>query len=454
MANKILLIAGREIKTKFKSVWFWLIPLVIPLIFLMFTGIGYLIGTVADNSSEVYEVGIVDRTTNSIYAKAIKSKDSLKISIPEKLPVQDEVNSIVKQAKKDNVKKGFIIISGEDKVDSTIKFQLITPTAPSQNSLSALETQLKEIRTNNNLEKLSLSKENLEIIQRFTFVENLLIGDDGNSKVNINNAVFGISYFIAIAIYMISTIFGSSIMLSVLEEKSNRIIEVILSTVTTTQLLVGKILGQGAVIITQILLTTFASIVILIGTVITTLIFNKPSAVPTSNIISAEQLNAFTNSPQTQYLFDFAGQIINSIEINFGLFVLLTGFYFFMGVLFSALWFAAIGATSDTYQGASNSALNWLISIPSVFGLIFLSSVAIDPGSMLSRIVSIFPLTSYLIMPARLPFGVPGWELALSMILLMVTIYLSFIFAGKLYKTGLLMYGKNASIKELWRWLK
>ncbi|GAA4343488.1 ABC transporter permease [Flaviaesturariibacter amylovorans] len=273
------------------------------------------------------------------------------------------------------------------------------------------------------------------------------VASGGSSSFSVQ---MGIGYFTAFLIYLLLFIYGMMVMRGVMEEKTNRIAEVIVSSVRPFELMMGKIIGIGAVGITQFLiwivlltgigmaLTGAASPDVLEG------VKNAPGATPglgAPNADSLEMVNSLTRSMAT---------------VNWPVVIGCFLFYFLGGYLFYAALFAAVGsAVNEDPQDVQSLTLP--ITLPIVIGIIIMVNSINDPNSAMATWASIIPFTSPIVMMSRVPFGVPGtvpiWELALSMILLAAGFLFTTWLCARIYRTGILMYGKKPTWKEMMKWV-
>ncbi len=257
---------------------------------------------------------------------------------------------------------------------------------------------------------------------------------------------YGIGMFMMLVLYMFMLMYGAMVMNSIIEEKNNRVLEIVVSSVSPTRLMLGKIIGVGLVAITQILIW-----IVLIGIVSGVII---PAIVPADMLVQAESLNAGTLDPSAATIdTDIAGAIASFCDL--GYIMSLFGYlllFLIGGFLFYASMFAAVGSAVDNVQDASQ--LQTIVVMPVLLGLILSMSVISDPNSTMALILSLIPFTAPMVMMARIPFGIAGWEIWTSAIIL----YASFLFmvwvAAKIYRVGIFMYGKKPSIKDLIRWAK
>jgi len=263
-----------------------------------------------------------------------------------------------------------------------------------------------------------------------------------------------VGYVSGFLIYMFIFMFGSLVMRGVIEEKSSRVVELIVSSVKPFQLLMGKIVGIGMVGLTQFLLwIVLTFILITIGTQV----FFPNLKAPASDEVTVESVMQTSSTLQQMQPsgeeFNRMQSMLRSVaDINF---VVLIGsfLFFFLGgyLLYSSL-FAAIGSAVD--NEADTQQFMFPITIPLILAIIVMMNAIQNPEGQLAFWFSMIPLTSPVIMMVRIPFGVPYWELALSISILIATFIFTTWLAGKIYRTGILMYGKKVTYRELWKWLR
>jgi ABC-2 type transport system permease protein len=266
-----------------------------------------------------------------------------------------------------------------------------------------------------------------------------------------------LAYIFGLLMYMLVFIFGSQVMRGVIEEKTSRVVEVIISSVKPIQLMLGKIVGIALVGLTQFLIWIFLTMAIV--TVIRGTILNKtdmteitqsvPQNLMSDNMTVTESQAAAQLSPE---LAELSKLFDNAMSQPWGLILFSFIFYFITGYLLYASVFAAIGSAVDNETETQQFMLP--VTIPIILALMVAIGTMQNPESSLSLWFSMIPLTSPIVMMARIPFGVPYWQLAVSMGLMIVTFMLFVWMAAKIYRTGILMYGKKTSWKEMWKWLR
>ena len=281
-------------------------------------------------------------------------------------------------------------------------------------------------------------------------LDTIKIGEKGEAVKSSTEIAMAIGYAAGFLIYMFVFIYGTMVMKGVMEEKSNRIVEVIISSVKPFQLLFGKIIGIGLVGLTQIAIWIVLGTAIIAG--VTTFAGQGSAEVATQaqNIMSQPGMQEMAASnPEAQNKVIEILNLIGNLNIALILFALL--FYFLGGFIFYSSLLGAIGAAVDSDEDAQQMMLP--VTMPLIFSIIILFAVAKNPEGPLAFWASMIPFTAPVTMMVRIPFGIPVWEIILSMALLIASITGSIWVAGKIYRTGILMYGKKVTFKEIIKWL-
>ena len=317
---------------------------------------------------------------------------------------------------------------------------------------NALEKELErqKLATYNidNLENI------LATIKTNVNIRTIIWQDDGGEKESHSELAMITGYIGGFLIYFFIFLFGAQVMRGVIEEKSSRVVEIIVSSVRPFQLMLGKIVGIGLVGLTQFLLWVALSFTLVL---LAQQIFFAELGTPSSETVVPEDLFSSSTLQQSQPIgAEDAGritEIFSSISaINFGVMLGSFLFYFLGGYLLYASLFASIGSAVDSETDTQQFMLP--ITIPLILSIIVMMNAIMNPEGPVAFWFSIIPFTSPIIMMARIPFGVPVWEVALSGGLLVATFILTTWLAGKIYRTGILMYGKKVNYKELWKWIR
>ena len=278
--------------------------------------------------------------------------------------------------------------------------------------------------------------------------------EDGKEKISEAGVYSILSMIMGIFLFMFITMFGSMVMSSVIEEKTSRVVEVLVSSVKSTELMFGKIIGIALVALTQFLLWIVLSVAIITiaGAAIG---FDKlgganPTELVGSMGVDAEQLEAATAQLTDE---SELGTVISTLRgLPYGRIIGLYLVYFIFGYLLYASMFAAIGSAVEN-EGDTQQ-LQLPLTIPLMLAYFIALYAFRAPDSQIAFWGSIIPFTSPIVMISRLPFGVPAWEIILSVVLLIGTFVLCAWASAKIYRVGILMFGKKSTFKDLWKWLK
>ena len=265
-----------------------------------------------------------------------------------------------------------------------------------------------------------------------------------NNKETCSEIATMIGYATGFLIYLVILIYGMSVMRGVMEEKTNRIAEVIISSVRPFQLMMGKIVGIALVGLTQFLLW-----LILTGSLQILLPLLVPELRHAMHPGSATGMDALNKVPPSE----LAGIFQTLSSQNWTLIISCFLFYFLGGYFLYAAMFAAVGSmVNEDQQEAQQMTIP--ITMPIILAFFIMTSAIKDPNSPLAIFGSLFPLTSPIVMMARIPYGVPAWQIAASMLLLVAGFVFMTWISAKIYRTGILLYGKKATWKEVFKWIR
>jgi len=307
-------------------------------------------------------------------------------------------------------------------------------------------------------------------------VRNIKWTKDGKIQESNTEVVMGVGYLSGFLIFFFIFFFGSQVMRGVIEEKTNRIIEVIISSVRPFQLMMGKIIGVGLVGLTQFIIWMVLSMVLITG--LKAAFFPELNRTPTEQVVDSDMFAGSGQADNGQVLAggepdmtgeesdmategsdmategsDMAGEIFASLRsINAGVMIGSFLLYFIFGYLLYAAMFAVIGSAVD--QETDTQQLIFPVILPLILSIYVMLSAISNPDGTLPFWFSIIPFTSPVVMMVRIPFGVPWWQVGLSFSLLVGTFIGMTWVAGKAYRTGILMYGKKNNFREIWKWLR
>ena len=269
-------------------------------------------------------------------------------------------------------------------------------------------------------------------------LKTIILGEEGEEATGNAELSLGIGFVSGFLIYIFIFMYGAMVMRGVIEEKTNRIVEVIISSIKPFQLMMGKIVGVALVGLTQFILWLLLTLIL--TSIAEGLVMNSPDMMANTFQDSSMQKGLMMN----QLSMAFGGIPLGQLAFAFL-------FYFLGGYLLYSSLFAAVGSAVD--QEADTQQFMLPITIPLVLSFIMMQFIIDNPDGGLAYWFSMIPLTSPIIMMVRIPFGVPTEELLLSMGMLISGFMLTTWIAAKIYRTGILMYGKKVSYKELWKWL-
>jgi ABC-2 type transport system permease protein len=277
-------------------------------------------------------------------------------------------------------------------------------------------------------------------------LKTIRVDSSGSEEVTSTGASFGIGLFMTFLLYMFLLMYGQLVMTSIIEEKNNRVLELVVSSVKPVHLMLGKIFGVGLVAVVQVIIwgillcsmSAFLLPALMPAELSQQVAMFNAGTMPTgADAIDPTMLTAIAQFSSVAYIAKLFCYIL----------IFLIG-----GFLFYASIFAAIGSAVDNIQDASQ--LTSFAVIPIIIGLVFSMAAGTDPNSTMAFWASIIPITSPMVMLTRIPFGIPSWEIWLSIVLL----YASFVgmvwIAAKIYRIGIFMYGKKPTVRDLIRWAR
>tara|TARA_B100001113_G_scaffold101431_1_gene82031 strand:+ start:1528 stop:2832 length:1305 start_codon:yes stop_codon:yes gene_type:complete len=432
--GKFTLITSREYLNKITNKTFILSTLLTPLfIAVIVFFIGWLTSV---NNERIKNISVVDNT-GYIYDK-LKSSNSIKYELLGDFSLEEA--RIISDTKSDY---GLLYINNLESPKSIAdSISFISEEASSLTIINNIESQLEKILTNENfkIEGIDIKKINSKKIY-VNLLQETFQGEKTTKSDGLVKYIFG--FVLGMLLYMFIFVYGSMIMMSVIEEKTNRIIEIVVSSVKPFYLMTGKIIGTSLAGLTQFIVW---GVLFFIFTSIISSIFGISSTYEDSQIV----LNASQDSAVSSAALGMISAFINLPLINIMIAFVL---YFLGGYLLYASIFAAIGAAVDNQTDAQQFLMP--ITIILIVALyVGMLTVPEDPNGIVAQIFSFVPLTSPIVMMMRIPHGVPLIEQIISVLILFLSVILIIWIAAKIYRIGILMYGKKPSYKELIKWLK
>lgn len=338
-----------------------------------------------------------------------------------------------------------VLVIPESIYDNGATLQIYTNGASSMEVESAITGQFNDIIESQRLKNYNIDDldEIISAVHSDVKLQSLRNDEDATESSTMLSYMLGL--ILTLMLYMCLLLYGQMVMTSIIEEKNNRVLEIVVSSVRPTQLMLGKICGIGLVAITQIVIW---------GVLLSAMsAFVLPAVLPAGvsadmAALSAEGASAnISTDLELLQALSMLGNVAYIIQL-FGLLLL-----FLIGgfMLYSAIY-AAIGSAVDNIQDAGQ--LQSIVVFPIIIGIVVAMQAASDPGSSMAMWTSMIPFTSPMVMMARIPFGIPAWEIAVSLIILVISFFIVVWFAAKIYRVGIFMYGKKPSFKELIRWMR
>lgn len=398
-------------------------------------------------SDSDYEVAIID-DTNVFYSEFKDASNVVFTHVPSDL---DAGLSLLRSGKFDAV-----LHIPDVAFEAPSSLRLFSEKSVNLNAKQYIESILKHEFEALKLAYHGIDPEILLAVETPLNIQAIKLMTDGEERTDYPQVAMGLGTVGGILIYIFIFIFGSQVLRGVLEEKTSRIVEIIVSSVKPFQLMMGKILGVAFVGLTQFLMWIILTFIIIVG-----FQFAFPDTFQSSTaeevyVTSSQGMGQERIQEQVKVMQQQpteAGKIMEALaSINIGVMILSFLFYFLGGYLLYAALFAAIGAAVDSEADTQQFMLP--VTIPLLFSFIMAQMVMQNPSGPVAFWMSIIPLTSPVIMMARIPFGVPYWEIALSAGLLILGFVFTTWLAAKIYRTGILMYGKKITYGELWKWIR
>ncbi len=429
--NKIWLIIQREYITRVKKKSFIITTLLVPIGLALFIGV---IGLIAKVTQDEKRIAVVDDTGR--FKNKLKDSKTMYFKF-----TSDPIDSLEKNFKKENY-DGILMIP-EQKSFSTPKGVIYkSDKSLGVNAQRYMEGELKAAIRNIKIEDSRYNKAELKELDKVDLeLKVQVFGEDGE-KDAYGAIAMGIGYAMGFIIYITMFIYGTMVMRGVMEEKTNRIIEVIASSVKPIQLMMGKIIGIGAVGLTQFLLWGILMSGVYFGAFA---IFGADLANNMQDMPGAGTQPEIDEN-QAQAIFEQLG------SFSWGKIFMYFIFYFLGGYLLYGSLFAAIGSAVN--EEGEGQALNMIVSLPIITAIIIMTIAVQEPESGLAVWGSIIPFTSPIVILARIPFEPAAWQIGVSMILLILGFIFTTWVAAKIYRVGILMRGKKVNLKELARWMR
>ncbi|MFY8005201.1 MAG: ABC transporter permease [Chitinophagaceae bacterium] len=437
--SKIFIVSKREFLSRVQKKTFLLTTILLPIIIFGFYG---LIIYFSVKSSDNFTIAVTDKA--KILGTNLENKDEL---VFEYQPDLGEAE--LKKQLNDKKFQAYIYVPENFSIQTNDSVKLVSGKTVGLLTREKIQRKInaaiEEVKL---LNSLNITKTQLDSLQKGNKVVFSTVNGSADNEVKAGIS-FGVGYISGFLIYIVLFIYGTMVMRGVMEEKTNRIAEVIVSSVKPFQLMMGKIIGIGAVGLLQFVIW----ILLVVGlNLLLPILFPDLAAEMVNQPIQPAGAQAIEVAKSSGAL---NGLLAGMKDVHFSTIAFCFLFYFLGGYLLYSSLFAAVGsAVNEDPQDAQSLLLP--ITMPIIFAIVIMTKAVNDPTSGIAVFGSLFPLTSPIVMMARIPFGVPDtvpyWQLFTSMFLLITGFLGTTWLSGKIYRVGILMYGKKVTWKEMWKW--
>lgn len=434
--NNIFLITKREFLTQVKKKSFIILTLLAPLMIIAF---GTVIGIMFKANESHVAIQVVDYS--GLFKNQLKSDDKINYEFISSAEEQSKIKTLKGNENLD----GILVLPAlaTNNFDDLEKnTRLVVNTKIGFDTKQRIVSDITDVIKKEKIKQLGIQESQLKNLNKSFTLKTINVSENNQEDSDLAVGIkSGLSMILMYVTFMFIIIYGVRVMRSVLEEKNNRVVEIIISSVKPFELMMGKILGVTMVALTQFIVWISMSVV---GALILNTGFNSiQKNIPGGDQTALSKLDI----PQ------IATQISHGLlELNFPLIIFVFIVYFLLGYIFYSSVYAAIGSAVDNETETQQFTL--FAILPLTLGMYGSFSILNNPDGPVGFWMSMIPFTSPVAMIARIPFGVPAWEIALSIGLLLGTTIFMIFLAGKIYRVGILMYGNKATMKELWKWIK
>ncbi|WP_302151734.1 ABC transporter permease [uncultured Alistipes sp.] len=435
--SNISIIIGREFNERVRKKSFIITTLLMPVLMLVLMAAPALIMNFS--KGELKRIAVIDES--GLVAPALESNEEI---------AYEPTSLTTDEARRELTDFFGVLYIGSDILQNSSNVRLYANSSTSLSIESDITGQIERI-----LEAEKLKNYHIDNLQQIldevkttvtlqTFRNDKSQEEDAPSQSSAVATATG--YILGFVLYMFLLIYGSMVMQSVIEEKNNRVLEVIVSSVRPFELMMGKILGVAAVAVVQVLI--WGVLIVVAGSVV------MPQLMPADAMASVQAMQQGMPDAAMGGMDSDMLQIVAALtDLGYIVKIFVCLLLFIVGgyLLYSAM-FAAVGSAVDNVQDASQ--LQMPVTLPIILALLMMIAVIKDPNSPLAFWFSLIPFTSPVVMMARIPYGIPAWEVALSLVLLYASFVAMVWLAGKIYRVGIFMYGKKPTFRELLKWMK
>ena len=417
--KNIILIAKREFFTQVKKKSFIILTLLTPLLIIVFGGV---VSLMFQANETQMQISVIDKS--GLFKDRLKSDQNIRYVFSS----EETEKSLIKALETTEEMNGVMIIPKKDIHELENSIEVLTNKNLSNEARKNIAGNISEIIKAEKINALGISTAQIEDLNKGVnlHVVNILEKEKKQDSFLVG-VKSGLSMFLMYCVFTFIMMYGIRVMRSVLEEKNNRVVEILISSVKPFELMMGKILG-----VTGVALVQFGVWVVMIFASVMTL--------------GSSNVGMVSGAAEVQMVLSALSQI------NYGLILFVFVIYFLLGYLFYSAMYAAIGSAVDNETETQQFTL--FAILPMMLGFYGSITIMNNPDGPMSFWLSMIPFTSPIAMLARIPFDVPVWELVLSIVILLVSTLGMVFIASKIYRVGILMYGNKVTLKELWKWMK
>ncbi len=417
--KNIILIAKREFFTQVKKKSFVILTLLTPLLIIVFGGV---VSLMFQANETQMQISVIDK--NGLFKDRLKSDQNIRYVFSS----EETEKSLIKALETTEEMNSVMIIPKKDIHELENSIEVLTNKNLSNEARKNIAGNISEIIKAEKINALGISTAQIEDLNKGVnlHVVNILEKEKKQDSFLVG-VKSGLSIFLMYCVFTFIMMYGIRVMRSVLEEKNNRVVEILISSVKPFELMMGKILG-----VTGVALVQFGVWVVMIFASVMTL--------------GSSNVGMVSGVAEVQMVLSALSQI------NYGLILFVFVIYFLLGYLFYSAMYAAIGSAVDNETETQQFTL--FAILPMMLGFYGSITIMNNPDGPMSFWLSMIPFTSPIAMLARIPFDVPVWELVLSIVILLVSTLGMVFIASKIYRVGILMYGNKVTLKELWKWMK
>ncbi len=417
--KNIILIAKREFFTQVKKKSFIILTLLTPLLIIVFGGV---VSLMFQANETQMQISVIDKS--GLFKDRLKSDENIRYVFSS----EETEKSLIKALETTEEMNAVMIIPKKDIHELENSIEVLTNKNLSNEARKNIAGNISEIIKTEKINALGISTVQIEDLNKGVnlHVVNVLEKEKKQDSFLVG-VKSGLSMFLMYCVFTFIMMYGIRVMRSVLEEKNNRVVEILISSVKPFELMMGKILG-----VTGVALVQFGVWVVMIFASVMTL--------------GSSNVGMVSGVTEVQMVLSALSQI------NYGLILFVFVIYFLLGYLFYSAMYAAIGSAVDNETETQQFTL--FAILPMMLGFYGSITIMNNPDGPMSFWLSMIPFTSPIAMLARIPFDVPVWELVLSIVILLVSTLGMVFIASKIYRVGILMYGNKVTLKELWKWMK